>query len=69
MPKSKKIIVAGLLGCALVLTLIFAALGMAWWWPLITLVLLAGGVVLTRRNPPQSSPRSADADSPESGSE
>lgn len=50
MPKSKKIIVAGLLGCALVLTLIFAALGMAWWWPLITLVLLAGGVVLTRRN-------------------
>ncbi len=50
MPKSKKIIVAGLLGCALVLTLIFAALGMAWWWPLITLILLAGGVVMTRRN-------------------
>ena len=50
MPKSKKIIVAGLLGCALILTLIFAALGIAWWWPLITLVLLAGGVVMTRRN-------------------
>lgn len=61
MPKSKKIIVAGLLGCALVLTLIFAALGMAWWWPLITLVLLAGGVVLTRRNQVPGAPAQAQA--------
>ena len=50
MPKSKKIIVVGLLGCAIVLTLIFAALGLAWWWPLITLLMLAAGVALTCRS-------------------
>ena len=61
MPKSKKIIVAGLLGCALVLTLIFAALGMAWWWPLITLILLAGGVVMTRRNQVPGAPAHTQA--------
>lgn len=61
MPKSKKIIVAGLLGCALVLTLIFAALGMAWWWPLITLVLLAGGVALTSRNQAPGAPARTQA--------
>lgn len=49
MPQSKKLIVGGLVGCAVVLTLIFAALDLAWWWPMITLLILAGGVFFNAR--------------------
>lgn len=49
MAQSKKLIGISLLGCALVLTLVFFALDLSWWWPLITILLLAGCLALTMR--------------------
>ena len=70
MPKSKKIIIAGLSASAVLLALIFGLLGLSWWWPLVTLLILASGVAISSKRSPRgvaTSPQAPQASKAQQG--